>query len=208
MFVKKAATHFRSQRRIFSSQTKIRNIVLLVKDTKASANFYQNALGVSIIGQSETMAQLDTGGTPIILKVKWEKDSNTWTLLLCWGSLLISNLSSKTYRALMMSSVFHYWRIIIKFSTSVWSAMGRTRRFEESPDHRSEIDSLLIPYLMHYKVDNLNCFASFRWWSSTLLLCWARMHIVFPACCNSSLQPQHRRHSLVVSMWRSHCVLL
>ena len=96
MFIKKAATYFRSQRRIFSSQTKIRNIVLLVKDTKASANFYQNALGVSIIGQSETMAQLDAGGTPIILKVKWEEDSNTWTLLLCGGSLLISNLSPIT----------------------------------------------------------------------------------------------------------------
>lgn len=83
MFIKKAATHFRSQRRIFSSQTKIRNIVLLVKDTQASANFYQKALGVSIIGQSEKMAQLDTGGTPIILKVKWEEDSNTRTLQLC-----------------------------------------------------------------------------------------------------------------------------
>ena len=72
MFVKHAATHFRSHKRIFSSRTKIRNIVLLVKDTKASASFYQNALGVTIIGQSEKMAQLDAGGTPIILKVKWD----------------------------------------------------------------------------------------------------------------------------------------
>ena len=70
MFVKHAATHFKLQKRIFSSRTKIRNIVLLVKDTKASASFYQNALGVTITGQSEKMAQLDAGGTPIILKVK------------------------------------------------------------------------------------------------------------------------------------------
>ena len=59
--------------RKFSSGTKLRNIILLVKDTSASANFYRNAIGVTIKIQSDSMVQLDAGGTAIILKVPAKK---------------------------------------------------------------------------------------------------------------------------------------
>jgi catechol-2,3-dioxygenase len=52
--------------------TKIRNIILLVKDTAASASFYKDAIGVSIKVQTSDMVELETGGTSIILK-----ESNT-----------------------------------------------------------------------------------------------------------------------------------
>lgn len=52
----------------FSSGTKIRNIILLVKDISISAKFYNVALGIDIKIQTENMIELDTGGTSVILK--------------------------------------------------------------------------------------------------------------------------------------------
>jgi hypothetical protein len=51
------------------STARIRNIILLVKDTSISAKFYNEAIGLPIRSQTETMAELDAGGTLIVLKV-------------------------------------------------------------------------------------------------------------------------------------------
>ena len=58
--------------RKFATGARLRNIILLVKDPSASATFYKHALGVSIKVQTESMVQLDAGGTAIILKVNME----------------------------------------------------------------------------------------------------------------------------------------
>ena len=58
-----------SMTRRFSTGTRLRNIILLVADPRKSASFYHHAIGVSIQTQSDSMVQLETGGTSIILKV-------------------------------------------------------------------------------------------------------------------------------------------
>ena len=51
-----------------SSSSRIRNLVLIVKDPVQSSNFYVDALGLSIKLQSESMVELDAGGISIVLK--------------------------------------------------------------------------------------------------------------------------------------------
>ena len=58
-------------RRFQSTAARLRNIILLVKDVQVSAHFYRTAIGVPVIGQTDEMVQLDTGGTSVILKVQF-----------------------------------------------------------------------------------------------------------------------------------------
>ena len=51
-----------------SSSSRLRNLVLIVKDPVQSSNFYVDALGLSIKLQSESMVELDAGGISIVLK--------------------------------------------------------------------------------------------------------------------------------------------
>ena len=51
-----------------SSSSRLRNVVLIVKDPVQAAHFYVDALGLSIKLQSETMVELDAGGLSIVLK--------------------------------------------------------------------------------------------------------------------------------------------
>ena len=51
-----------------SSSSRLRNLVLIVKDPVQSANFYVDALGLSIKLQSESMVEMDAGGMSIVLK--------------------------------------------------------------------------------------------------------------------------------------------
>ena len=79
--------------------------MLLVKDAKASADFYQNALGVTIIAQSEKMAQIDTGGTPIILKVTWPPPRISMTITTP-GKIPVLDFLSTVFGAVVSDATF------------------------------------------------------------------------------------------------------
>ena len=70
-WVSKEMSFLLNNRRFQSTAAKLRNIILLVKDVKVSAHFYRTAIGVPVLGQTDEMVQLNTGGTSVILKVQF-----------------------------------------------------------------------------------------------------------------------------------------
>ena len=50
------------------SGSRLRNLILVVKDTTQSASFYVETLGLNVKSQSESMVELDAGSTDIVLK--------------------------------------------------------------------------------------------------------------------------------------------
>lgn len=47
---------------------KLRNIIVLTKDVSKAVVFYTEAIGLKVIHQTPEQAELDTGGTPLVLK--------------------------------------------------------------------------------------------------------------------------------------------